>query len=607
MNTQQYFNKNVVVFLEKQRTTDLSFQVLSCNFTALTVFISSEFYVSFLSTFIMGGLSSKELSASGNRGGGISPNNLPPLLFNNVHGENVTISHNGAVAKRTNSFCRGIVFSDRAVKISEKVCIKFVEISKSWSGVLRFGFTSHDPSTLRNALPRYACPDLTSKPGFWAKAFSDMYVKKDAILYFYVNAAGDVYFGINGEEKGLFFSGVDTRGPLWVLIDIYGNTTGLEFVDPRAQLNNSRSNVSEVQVAHSPSTSIQSEPLPLSSPPPQNDPYKLTGSAVVKVMAKFPNLVLNVDHFNPITKGKHAIVLGSVGRRREGEYSNAYLFPNQPLRPGETIVVCVHEVDYAYASSMAFGLTSCNPKEISHVGFPNDAYRLLDRPEYWVVEKDVANSPPEGAVIGFTLTPDGEVIMKKNDEAPKLLMHVDNSVPLYPFFDLYGTTTQIQLAGIVPASYYRPRLPVENARCRVELPRSSSMQASASPYTSLIRNVPHSVSAVNCSPAKVGASSSSSAASLAAMSANEKNMATYATLNKKVSGPSISPAPSRDAPNWSVECVACCERPVDSVFYSCGHMCMCYQCAVEYWKTKEKGCCPICRATISDVIRTYKS
>lgn len=95
---------------------------------------------------------------TGNRGGGISPNNLPPLLFNNVHGENVTISQNGAVAKRTNSFCKGIAFSDRAVKLNEKVCLKFIELSKSWSGVLRFGFSSHDPSSLRNGLPRYACP-----------------------------------------------------------------------------------------------------------------------------------------------------------------------------------------------------------------------------------------------------------------------------------------------------------------------------------------------------------------------------------------------------------------------------------------------------------------
>lgn len=51
---------------------------------------------------------------------------------------------------------------------------------------------------------------------------------------------GDVYFGINGEEKGIFLSGVETRGPLWALFDVYGNSTGIELVDNRAPLNNSR-------------------------------------------------------------------------------------------------------------------------------------------------------------------------------------------------------------------------------------------------------------------------------------------------------------------------------------------------------------------------------
>jgi len=49
-------------------------------------------------------------------------------------------------------------------------------------------------------------------------------------VYYYVNSAGDVHFGINGEEKGIFMSGVDTRGTLWALIDIYGNSTAIEFV-----------------------------------------------------------------------------------------------------------------------------------------------------------------------------------------------------------------------------------------------------------------------------------------------------------------------------------------------------------------------------------------
>lgn len=58
-----------------------------------------------------------------------------------------------------------------------------------------------------------------------------------------------------------------------------------------------------------------------------------------------------------------------------------------------------------------------------------------------------------------------------------------------------------------------------------------------------------------------------------------------------------------------VECMICCERAVDSVFYTCGHMCMCFECATNFWKkqNKENGFCPICRGTIIDVIRTYKS
>lgn len=55
------------------------------------------------------------------------------------------------------------------------------------------------------------------------------------------------------------------------------------------------------------------------------------------------------------------------------------------------------------------------------------------------------------------------------------------------------------------------------------------------------------------------------------------------------------------------ECTICYENPIDSVLYMCGHMCMCYRCAVQQWRGKGGGQCPLCRATIKDVIRTYKS
>lgn len=55
------------------------------------------------------------------------------------------------------------------------------------------------------------------------------------------------------------------------------------------------------------------------------------------------------------------------------------------------------------------------------------------------------------------------------------------------------------------------------------------------------------------------------------------------------------------------ECTICYEHPIDAVLYMCGHMCMCYECALQQWRGKGGGHCPLCRAVIRDVIRTYKS
>lgn len=60
-------------------------------------------------------------------------------------------------------------------------------------------------------------------------------------------------------------------------------------------------------------------------------------------------------------------------------------------------------------------------------------------------------------------------------------------------------------------------------------------------------------------------------------------------------------------PGSGVECTICYENPIDSVLYMCGHMCMCYECAIQQWRGKGGGHCPLCRAIIRDVIRTYKS
>lgn len=54
------------------------------------------------------------------------------------------------------------------------------------------------------------------------------------------------------------------------------------------------------------------------------------------------------------------------------------------------------------------------------------------------------------------------------------------------------------------------------------------------------------------------------------------------------------------------ECTVCYERQVNAALYTCGHLCMCFECAIQV-KQRKGGLCPICRQEIKDVIRIYKT
>lgn len=115
--------------------------------------------------------------------------------------------------------------------------------------MLRFGFTNTNPEDFRHDMPKYACPDrkfhldcvlfgllltsknlVTNKPGNWAKALTERYCLQNNVLHFYVQESGEVLYGVNGVQKGLFLTGLDTSRPLWIVVDIYGNTLAVEFL-----------------------------------------------------------------------------------------------------------------------------------------------------------------------------------------------------------------------------------------------------------------------------------------------------------------------------------------------------------------------------------------
>ncbi|XP_030565800.1 protein neuralized [Drosophila novamexicana] len=650
------------------------------------------------------------------------PNNLPPLQFHTVHGDNIRISRDGTLARRFESFCRAITFSARPVRINERICVKFAEISNNWNGGIRFGFTSNDPASLEGALPKYACPDLTNRPGFWAKALHEQYCEKDNILYYYVNNAGDVIYGINNEEKGVILSGIDTRGLLWTVIDIYGNCTGIEFLDARIYM---------YQQQQQQQQQLQQQQLPQQQLPPQQQqqpqqqlaahhPLQQSrrslpgGTGVVvdhelerHVMPSLQSLHLAgtaagiIEHdlanglpplrYNAngrlipvpfhITKGRNVRLSHDrfVASRTESDFCQGYVFTARPIRIGEKLIVQVLKTEQMYVGALALGLTSCNPALLQPNDLPNDSDFLLDRPEYWVVSKDIAAAPQRGDEIAFFVAPNGEVSISKNNGPAVVVMHVDQSLQLWAFLDVYGSTQSLRMfRQQLPNMVAYPSQPQINAaaaaaaasttaassrmlpmaeslnslnagqmlaasKMQLNVTQSSSTLASNAGNGSRMISMPSNgdilqiqpngggtVLVVNLPPASsshdlngqlAGRQAASAAATvtssgilagacssgtLISTTSSQQYIEPVAqstsTLNGTKWKDSLSDQQSTDS---SAECTICYENPIDSVLYMCGHMCMCYDCAIEQWRGVGGGQCPLCRAVIRDVIRTY--
>lgn len=103
---------------------------------------------------------------------------------------------------------------------------------------------------------------------------------------------------------------------------------------------------------------------------------------------------------------------GTIASREKDEYCNAYAFTSRPLKCGENIVVQVLGVDRSFVGGLAFGFTSCDPSTLAPRDLPDDSDLLLDRLEYWVVNKDVCRSPDLTDELSFHLTEEGKTRMK---------------------------------------------------------------------------------------------------------------------------------------------------------------------------------------------------
>lgn len=460
------------------------------------------------------------------------------------------------------------------MRINERICVRFTEISNNWNGGIRFGFTSNDPATLEGALPKYACPDLTNRPGFWAKALHEQYCEKDNILYYYVNSAGDVIYGINNVEKGVILSGIDTRGLLWTLVDIYGNCTAIEFLDARVYMYQQSGNglvaagvalPAGNSAVISANATLPGPQIPLNSHHPHQqsrcslpaveqdlDRHVLPSMQSLNIsMEQMPYAQDMANGLPPlryngngrlipvpfhITKGRNVRLSLDrfIASRTENDFCQGYVFTARPIRIGEKVIVQILKTEQMYLGALALGLTSCNPAALQPSDLPNDSDFLLDRPEYWVVSKDIASQPQRGDEIAFFVAPNGEVTISKNNGPAVVVMHVDQSLQLWAFLDVYGSTQSVRMfRQQLPNMVNYPQQPLSAAPSTQRLSQQHAAMSIAESMNSLNSQMSESRKMLHTSALTVASHNTmnSSAANLAAQAhCNVPAAATVSTV-----------------------------------------------------------------------------
>ncbi|XP_059030299.1 E3 ubiquitin-protein ligase NEURL1B isoform X2 [Mustela lutreola] len=474
-----------------------------------------------------------------------------PRFHAQAKGKNVRLDGHSRRATRRNSFCNGVTFTQRPIRLYEQVRLRLVAVRPGWSGALRFGFTAHDPSLMSaQDIPKYACPDLVTRPGYWAKALPENLALRDTVLAYWADRHGRVFYSVNDGEPVLFHCGVAVGGPLWALIDVYGITDEVQLLESAfadtltpARLSQARFSACLPPSSHDAANFDNNElennqvvaklghlalgralgPLPADASAaaipcgPRERPRPASSPALLEADLRFhatrgPDVSLSTDR--------------KVACAPRPEGGRTLVFSERPLRPGESLFVEVGRPGLAAPGALAFGITSCDPGGLRPAELPADPDALLDRKEYWVVAR-AGPVPSGGDALSFTLRPGGDVLLGVNGRPRGRLLCVDTTQALWAFFAVRGGAAgQLRLLVTAPSS-----------------PLS----------------------------------------------------------------PPVSPvfSPPEPAGSKNGECTVCFDGEVDTVIYTCGHMCLCHSCGLRL-KRQARACCPICRRPIKDVIKIYR-
>lgn len=151
-------------------------------------------------------------------------------------------------------------------------------------------------------------------------------------------------------------------------------------------------------------------------------------------------------HFHPV-HGVHVTALDkhTVARLEHRADERTLVFSSRPLRCSETLLLKVKSSG-ARPGSLSYGVTSCDPGVLRPSDLPSNPESLVDRKEFWAVCR-VAAALHSGDILGFAVNAEGEVVMSHNGVNAGMQLCVDNSRPLWMFYGLHDSITQLRILG----------------------------------------------------------------------------------------------------------------------------------------------------------------
>lgn len=538
-------------------------------------------------------------------------NHLPPVQFHHVHGPNVKLTKSKCVARRTQSFCQALVFSNRVILPNERIYIKVLEIAKGWSGTIRFGFTAVDPATLARRMPKHACPDMTNAGHTWARALADEVVRRNSVIHFSYNKNGLIHYGINNQDCGVFHANIGTNQNLWFIVDIYGLTAAVELIDPRVNSASSELDISQLDDSQLASMN-------------RSTMFKST-SAMDELFGRYGanESRLRKKHSRK-QAARHAAML------QKSWYENPFRTPllnfdsppHQQYASGVQQLPNLNSINLPSAQQNIYSPLPNTAIPLRTAHDVHDYYQIYTKANPNISRQQQAPNP---RLIGNVSTADGSALASSTiaSNAPTCSTALDSSSL---------DAVELDLSQRLDSAHLGDRQPRNRSSLMHSTPKTSRSLAGGAQYApvaaarkrTIQQQLQTSTSQTNLKTrgadasdkvagnrlkaSKSQASTSLSASKLAGASnggvGNEKSRTRHSIKSQR-SSTSLDRDKNNNSPP-SKDCPICFERPINCVLYQCGHMCTCYECGVKQWKTQSRTC-PICRTIIKDVIKTYMS